>query len=96
MLSHEVINTPPPPGCFRLSTVLWLYSKEPIEPGYTPRGLSLVTVAAYRAEAPARLSAATTKGNIKKGPDRRSTAVKKGRAKIGRDRSRAMAATAIT
>jgi hypothetical protein len=36
LLSHEVINTSPPWGYFRISTVMWLYPTEPIQRDYTP------------------------------------------------------------
>jgi hypothetical protein len=74
LLSHEVVNTPPPRGCFRISTVLWLYPTEPIQRDYTPlrtANMSPEEVAAYRAEAPARWAV---------GAARRSAAAKKASA----------------
>jgi hypothetical protein len=82
LLSHEVVNTPPPPGCFRISTVLWLYPTEPIVRDYTPlrtANMSPEEVAAYAADAPARRSAQA------------SSNAKKGRAKMGPERCRAAA-----
>ena len=74
LLSHEVVNTPPPRGCFRISTVLWLYPTEPIARDYTPlrtANMSPEEVAAYRADAPARWAV---------GAARRSAAAKKASA----------------
>jgi hypothetical protein len=92
LLSHEVVNTPPPRGCFRISTVLWLYPTEPIERDYTPlhtANLSPEAVAAYKADAPARRHAANKKSKDKMGPAGRRAATKKGKAKMGPDRCRA-------
>jgi hypothetical protein len=86
LLSHEVVNTPPPRGCFRISTVLWLYPTEPIERDYTPlhtANLSPEAVAAYKADAPARRHAANKKSKDKMGPAGRRAATKKGKAKMG-------------
>ena len=91
LLSHEVVNTPPPRGCFRISTVLWLYPTEPIQRDYTPlrtMDMSPEEVAAYGTDAH---SAAIKKGRARMGPDRRSAASKKGRAKMSPDRRRAVA-----